>query len=466
MVDFSEDVSSKDMVGAAVEGYDSVELLKRYTTATMGPSQGKLETVNTVAVLAEARGQTIAEVGTTVWRPPYAPITLGALGGRMFEPVRVSSIHRWHEANGATFMLAGQWIRPDHYGDPAGEVLNTRRNVGVMDVTPLGKLDLRGPDVSKLLSHLYTNKWMKLAIGSVRYGIMCAEDGVVLDDGITGRLGDQHYMVTTTSSGAATVWEWAENWLQTEHPDWQVHITPVTSGFTSINVAGPQSRTLIRRLVDDVDLDPESFRYMQVRTGTIAGIPDCFMWRIGFTGELSFELHLPAGYGLHVWEALLETGEDLGIRPFGVECQRIMRLEKGHFIVGQDTDGLTKLPAVGMPHLVKLDKHDFAGKPELAWALEDASAPVLVAIQPTDPQVVPDEAGQIVRPGTNEIIGRITSSRMSPTLGRSICLGQVLPEGAVPGSELTVVMTDGRRITARVLEHHAHFDPQGERVRG
>ena len=466
VVDFSEDVSSKDMVSAAAEGYDSVELLKRYTTATMGPSQGKLETVNTVAVLAEARRQTISEVGTTVWRPPYAPITLGALAGRMFEPVRVSSIQPWHESNGATFMPAGQWIRPDHYGDPAGEVLNTRRNVGIMDVTPLGKLDLRGPDVPELLSHLYTNKWMKLAVGSVRYGIMCTEDGVVLDDGVTGRLGDQHYMMTTTSSGAATVWEWAENWLQTEHPGWRVHITPVTSGFTSINVAGPRSRTLMRRLVEGVDLDPESFRYMQVRTGTIAGIRNCFMWRIGFTGELSFELHVPAGYGLHVWEALLEAGKDLGIRPFAVECQRIMRLEKGHFIVGQDTDGLTKVPTTGLQHLVKLDKDDFAGKPELAWALDDTSAPILVAIQPSDPLIVPDEASQIVRPGTNEIIGRITSSRMSPTLDRSICLGQVLPEASTRGSELTVVMTDGRRITARVMEHHAHFDPEGERVRG
>jgi sarcosine oxidase subunit alpha len=466
VVDFSEDVSSKDMVGAAAEGYDSVELLKRYTTATMGPSQGKLETVNTVAVLAEARGQTIAEVGTTVWRPPYAPITLGALGGRMFEPVRVSSIQPWHEASGATFMLAGQWIRPDHYGDPAGEVLNTRQNVGIMDVTPLGKLDLRGPDVPKLLGHLYTNKWMKLAVGSVRYGIMCGEDGVILDDGVTGRLGDQHYLMTTTSSGAATVWEWAENWLQTEHPDWQVHVTPVTSGYTSINVAGPKSRRLIRRLVEDVDLDPQTFRYMQVRTATVAGIRDCFMWRIGFTGELSFELHVPAGHGLAVWEALLQAGEDLGVRPFGVECQRIMRLEKGHFIVGQDTDGLTKAPAVGLRHLIKLDKDDFAGKPELALAVEDTSAPVLVAIQPTDPSIVPEEAAQIVRPGTNHIIGRITSSRMSPTLERSVCLGQVVPEASAPGSELTVVLVGGRRITARVMGHHAHFDPEGERARG
>ena len=466
IVDFSEDVDSKDLVAAAAEGYDSVELLKRYTTATMGPAQGKLETVNTVAILAEARRQTISEVGTTVWRPPYAPITLGALAGRVFEPVRMSSIQPWHEANGATPILAGRWIRPEHYGDPADEVRNTRQNVGIIDVSPLGKLDLRGPDVPKLLSHLYTNKWMKLAIGSVRYGIMCAEDGVVLDDGVTGRLGDQHYMMTTTSSGAGTVWEWAENWLQTEHPRWQVHITPVTTGFTSINVAGPKSRTLMRRLGEGMDLDAEAFGYMQVRTGGIAGIGNCFIWRIGFTGELSYEIHVPAGHGLHVWEALLAAGKDLGIKPFGLECQRIMRLEKGHFIVGQDTDGLTKAPTTGLGHLVKLDKGDFAGKPELAWALEDTSAPVLVAIQPSDPRIVPEEACQIVRPGTNEIIGRITSSRMSPTLDRSICLGQVLPEASAPGSELTVVMIDGRRVTARVMEHHAHFDPEGARLRG
>ena len=466
IVDFSEDVDSKDLMAAAAEGYDSVELLKRYTTATMGPSQGKLETVNTVAVLAEARRQTISEVGTTVWRPPYAPITLGALAGRVFEPVRVSSIQPWHEANGATSILAGQWIRPEHYGDPAGEVRNTRHNVGIIDVTPLGMLDLRGPDVPKLLNLLYTNKWTKLAIGSVRYGIMCAEDGVVLDDGVTGRLGEEHYMMTTTSSGAATVWEWAENWLQTEHPGWRVHVTPVTTGFTSINVAGPKSRTLLLRLVEGVDLDAEAFKYMQVRGGSIAGVSDCFMWRIGFTGELSFELHVPAGHGRHVWEALLEAGEDLGIQPFGLESQRIMRLEKGHFIVGQDTDGLTKAPTTGLGQLVKLDKDDFVGKPELAWALEDTSAPVLVAIQSLDPGIVPDEAGQIVRPGTNDIIGRITSSRMSPTLDRSICLGQVLPEASAPGSELTVVMIDGRRVTARVMEHHAHFDPEGERLRG
>ena len=465
MVDLSEDVGSKDLVAAAREGYDSVELAKRYTTATMGSAQGKLETVNTVAAIAEARGETIAQVGTTVWRPPYAPLTLGALAGRVFEPVRVSSIHPWHEANGVRTIQAGQWIRPDHYGDPAAEVRNVRTNVGIIDVTPLGKLDLRGPDIPKLLNLLYTNKWSKLAVGKVRYGMMCAEDGVVLDDGVTGRLGEDHYLMTTTSSGAAGVWEWVENWLQTERPDWRVHVTPVTTAYASINVAGPKSRELVSRVVDGVDLSPEAFAYMEVRTATVAGVAGCFMWRIGFTGELSFELHVPAGHGQHVWEALMEAGADLGVGPFGLEGQRIMRLEKGHFIVGQDTDGLTLAPSTGMSPLIKLDKDDFAGMPELAWAA-DRQLPLIVAIQPDDPNIVPEEAAQIVRGDTNEILGRITSARMSPTLGRAICLGQVEPELAAGGTKVTVLLASGERIGATVMDHHAHFDPAGERLRG
>ncbi len=465
MVDLSEDVGSKDLVAAAREGYDSVELAKRYTTATMGSAQGKLETVNTVAAIAEARGETIAQVGTTVWRPPYAPLTLGALAGRVFEPVRVSSIHPWHEANGVRTIQTGQWIRPDHYGDPAAEVRNVRTNVGIIDVTPLGKLDLRGPDIPKLLNLLYTNKWSKLAVGKVRYGMMCAEDGVVLDDGVTGRLGEDHYLMTTTSSGAAGVWEWIENWLQTERPDWRVHVTPVTTAYASINVAGPKSRELVSRVVDGVDLSPEAFAYMEVRTATVAGVAGCFMWRIGFTGELSFELHVPAGHGLHVWEALMEAGADLGVGPFGLEGQRIMRLEKGHFIVGQDTDGLTLAPSTGMSPLIKLDKEDFAGLPELAWAA-DRQLPLIVAIQPDDPNIVPEEAAQIVRGDTNEILGRITSARMSPTLGRAICLGQVEPELAAGGTKVTVLLASGERIGATVMDHHAHFDPAGERLRG
>ena len=447
------------------EGYDSAELAKRYTTATMGPAQGKLETINTVAVLAEATGRTMAETGTTVWRPPYVPLSLGALAGRDHEPVRYSPMQPWHEAHGATPLVAGQWIRPEHYGDPEAEVRNVREKVGIIDVTPLGKLDLRGPDVPKLLNLLYVNKWSKLDVGSVRYGVMCGEDGVVLDDGVTGRLGQDHYLMSTTSSGAATVWEWVESWLQCNFPGWQVHVTQVTTAYASINVAGPASRQLLSRLVSGVDLSSEVFPYMHVRTGSIAGVTDCHMWRIGFTGELSYEVHVPAGFGLYVWESLLDAGRDLGVRAFGVEAQRIMRLEKGHMIVGQDSDGLTGAFSAGLGSLVKLDKSDFVGKRELAFEYEHGPGAELVALQTVDPTIVPAEGSQLVGDGKT-IVGRITSSRMSPTLGRSICLGFVRSELARPGSLVTVRLPDGLDIAAVVTPQLAHFDPEGSRLRG
>lgn len=463
-IDFSEDVSSKDIVAAVHEGFDSAELAKRFTTATMGPSQGKLELVNTIAVLAETTGNTMGAVGSTVWRPPYAPLSLGALAGRGVEPTRRSPMHDWHVAHHMTPLVAGQWIRPEHYGDPAAEVRAVRNHVGIIDVTPLGKLDLRGPDVARLLEAVYVNSWANLAIGSVRYGVMCAEDGVIMDDGVTGRLSEDRYLMSTTSSGAATVWEWLEGWLQTEHPAWQVVITPMTTAYASINVAGPNSRELLGRLVDDTDLTNEAFSYMRVREGMVAGVADCLMWRIGFTGELSYELHVPAAYGLHVWESLLAAGGDLGVVPFGVEAQRVLRLEKGHFIVGQDTDGLTKAPSAGLGKLVKLTKPDFAGRPELAWA-DSAALPQLVAVQTLDGSIVPAEASQIVT-GDRRIAGRITSSRMSPTLGRSICLAQVEPDLAAPGTPVTIMLTTGQTTAGTVMENLASVDPQGVRLRG
>jgi sarcosine oxidase, subunit alpha len=465
IVDYSEDVTSKDLVAAEKEGYDSIELVKRYTTVTMGPAQGKLESVNAVAIMAEATGRTINETGTTVWRPPYSPITLGALAGRIFEPVRYSPMQPWHEIHGAKPLVAGAWIRPDHYGAPASEVLNVRENAGIIDVTPLGKFDLRGPDVPRLLNHLYVNGWDNLDVGVVRYGVMCLEDGVVFDDGVTGRLGPERYIMTTTSSGAAGAWEWIDNWLQTANPGWHIHVTPVTTAYASINVAGPKSRELLLRLAEGVDLSPDAFPYMRVRTGRIAGVDDCFMWRIGFTGELSYEVHVPAAYGLHVWETLMQSGADLGVGPFGVEAQRILRLEKGHFIVGQDTDGLTGPYDVGLGRMVRLDKDDFAGKPELAWQSKRDSRLRLVGLQPHDGSLVPPEASQIVE-DKNEIVGRITSSRMSPTLGRSICLGFVAQHLTTPGTRVMVQLPGGERIPASVTPHHAHYDPEGTRQRG
>lgn len=463
IVDYSEDVSVTDLRSAVREGYDSIELTKRYTTATMGPTQGKLEAVNTIAAVAAATGAGLAATGTTTGRPPYVPISLGALAGRPSVVQRRSPMQDWHEANGAVPLYAGAWVRPEHYGDPVAEVRAVREAVGLIDVTPLGKLDLRGPDVAALLELVYVNRWQGLAVGSVRYGVMCAEDGVVLDDGVTGRLGPEHYLMTTTSSGAEATLDWIERWLQTRRPDLRVHVTPVTAGYASVNVAGPRSRQLLARLTD-VDLDADAFPYMRVRTGTVAGVADCVLWRIGFTGELSYEVHAPAGYGRHVWAALLAAGADLGIRPFGVEAQRVLRLEKGHVIVGQDTDGLTQAYGAGLGGLVKADKADFAGKAELAWQVQRPDYLRLVALQPVDGTVVPPEASQLVENGTR-IVGRITSSRMSPTLGRSICLGFVAPHLTAPGTVVTVRLPGGGLTTARVMAEHAHVDVEGIRQR-
>ncbi len=465
IVDFSEDVSSKDLFTAVAEGYRSAELAKRYTTATMGPAQGKLETINTIAIIAEAAGRTIAETGTTTWRPPYAPVTLGALAGVQREPVRRSPMQAWHERHGAVPLLGGAWVRPDHYGDPSGEVTAVRDGVGIIDVTPIGKLDLRGRDVHRLLNLVYVNKWSKLEVGRVRYGVMCAEDGVVIDDGVTGRLGEDHYLMSTTSSGAGAVWEWLELWLQTEHPDWQVHVTPVTTAYASINVAGPRSRELLQRVVEDVDLGADGFPYMHVRTGTVAGVPDCVLWRIGFTGELSFEVHAPAGYGLHVWESLLEAGSDLGVRPFGVEAQRILRLEKGHLIVGQDTDGLTRAGSAALDGLVKLDKPDFVGLPELVWHQDAGDGTRLVALRAAGSTVVPAEGCQLVT-SAGRLCGRVTSSRWSPTLGRPVMLAQVESTYAAPDTEVTIRLVDGGTLHAVVTERLAQVDPDGVRLRG
>jgi sarcosine oxidase subunit alpha len=463
-VDWCEDVSSRDILSAVAEGYDSIELVKRYTTATMGPTQGKLETINTIAIVAEASGKTLDEIGTTTWRPPYAPITLGALAGRPSEPKQVSPMQPWHEAHNAQPLVAGKWTRPEHYGDPQAEVANTRTNVGIIDVTPLGKYLLYGSDTPNLLNFLYVNSWSELPVGSAQYGLMCSDDGVVLDDGVTARLSADEYFMTTTSSGATGVGEWIESWLQGSSIEGRVHVMPATDAFASINVAGPRSRELLSRVTENVDLDPAAFAYLGARKGRVASVDGCLLLRLGFTGELSYELHVPAGYGLYVWETLLERGRDLGIAPFGIEAQRIMRLEKGHLIVGQDTDGLTQAFSLGLGKFIRLPKPDFAGKPELKWQSERNNYPRLVGLWPVDPALVPPEASLIVN--GERIMGRITSSRMSPTLRRSICMALVSEELSRAGSSVTVRLPDGRHVSAVVTERRVHFDPKGARLRG
>jgi sarcosine oxidase subunit alpha len=459
-----EDVTKADVAHTIEEGYESMELLKRYSTISMGPCQGKMCNMNAMRLAAHYNRQPVAETGTTTSRPPVKPVSLGALAGRHMEPVRVTPMHAWHLAHGAKLMNAGLWKRPEHYGDPLAEVRAVRQAVGLIDVSTLGKIHLNGPDVPDLLERVYTNRWRNLAVGRVRYGVMVNDEGVVLDDGVTARLGEQLYYMTTTSSGAGQVYEWIEWWLQS---GWEldVQVMPATEMRAAMNLTGPLARKTLAKVATGVDLDNETFPYLHVRQGTFAGAPAVLM-RIGFTGELGYEIHTPSGYALRVWEALMEAGAEFGIQPFGVEAQRVLRLEKGHLIVGQDTDALSNPYEANMGWAVKLDKEDFLGKPALRMASERGIEKRLVGFEIPD-GTLPEEANQIVRPGKGppglEIIGRVTSSRYSLTLDKVIGLGWLPAEMARPGVTFSVRIR-GELHTGQVVAL-PFYDPEGTRLR-
>ncbi|MFZ0545261.1 MAG: 2Fe-2S iron-sulfur cluster-binding protein, partial [Candidatus Promineifilaceae bacterium] len=378
---YCEDVTNKDLETAIAEGYNSIELLKRYSTISMGPCQGKMCSFNTIHLCARANDWTIEQTGTTTARPPMTPVSMGALAGQNMEPEQLTPVHDWHLSHGAKMMVAGTWIRPEHYGDPTAEVKAVRERVGLIDVSTLGKLKLTGPGVPDLLDKIYINKWQKLGIGRVRYGVMCNDEGVIMDDGVTAHVAENEWYTTTTSSGAGSMYEWIQWWVQSGWGD-GVHLINMTEANAAFNLAGPQSRAVLEQ-VTDADVSNEAFPYMHVRLLDISGV-SCRVMRIGFTGELSYEIHCPSGYGFYVWQALMAAGESFGILPFGVEAQRVLRLEKAHIIVGQDTDALTDPIMADMSWAVKLDKDNFLGQRPLSRAAQDGPKQKLVGFKMVD----------------------------------------------------------------------------------
>jgi sarcosine oxidase subunit alpha len=459
-----EDVTQADLANSIDEGYESLELLKRYSTVSMGPCQGKMCSMNAIRLTAHYNDQTVAQAGVTTSRPPIRPVSLGALAGRQMEPVRETPMHAWHLAHGARMMNAGLWKRPEHYGNPLTEVRAVRQSVGLIDVTTLGKLHLKGANVPELLERVYTNRWKKLEVGQVRYGMMVNEEGIVMDDGVTARLNEDLYYMTTTSSGAAQVYEWIEWWLQSGW-DLDVQVLPATELRAAMNLTGPLARQVLAKVITGVDLDNGAFPYMHARQGTVAGAPAILM-RIGFTGELGYEIHTPSAYALHVWEALLEAGEEFDIQPFGVEAQRVLRLEKGHLIVGQDTDALSNPYEADLGWIVKLEKEDFLGKPALQLASQDGVQKRLVGFEMVD-RILPEEANQIVRRGNGpsgfEILGRVTSVRFSPTLDKVIGLCWLPVDLAKPGQTFDI-RVKGELHKGRVVPL-PFYDPEGARLR-
>jgi sarcosine oxidase subunit alpha len=441
-----EDVTTKDIRVSVAEGYDSLELTKRYTTVTMGPCQGRMCQVAAGRLVAAETGQ---EPGTTTARPPWHAVPMGVLAGRPFEPAKRSAIHGRHRDLGATVKWAGDWRRAYDYGDPRAEALAVHETAGLIDVSTLGKLIVRGPDAGELLDRLYPNRLSNLKAGRIRYGVVTTDAGRIVDDGTVCRLDEETFYVTTTSSGAGAMYEWFAWWLA----DWRlrVHLTDVTQGLGAVNLAGPRAREIMAQ-VCDLDCSADAFAYLDGKQAEVAGVP-CLILRIGFVGEVGYELHFPAAHGEALWDALLATGA----RPFGLEPQRILRLQKLHILVGQDTDSESNPFAAAMPWVVKLDKEqDFIGR----WALERfAERPpetALVGFTLANGHV-PTE-GAVVLPA-----GQVTSSRHSPQLDRVIGMAWVPGALAAEGQRITI-SDNGLKLEAEVVTR-PFYDPDGEVLR-
>jgi sarcosine oxidase subunit alpha len=451
-----EDVTDKDVKRAIAEGFDSIELAKRYTTVTMGPCQGRLCHVPSIRLYARENETDEATIGTTTARPPWQPVELGLLAGRPHEPAQRTAIHHRHKELGAKMMWTGTWRRPHSYGNPAAEAKNVHDSLGVIDVSTLGKLVVSGPDSAAFLERLYPNRFGDMKAGRIRYGVLNSDAGRIMDDGTLARLSDEDFYVTTTSTGAGAVVEWFEWWNAIWRMD--VEIVNVTGALAALNVAGPNARELMTRLTD-LDVSNDAFTYLDAKHAHVAGVPSLIL-RIGFVGELGYEIHFPSPYGEHVWDEILAKGADLGVKPFGLEPQRILRLEKMHILVGQDTDSESNVLEASMPWIAKLDKDDFVGKWSLEHVLERGFREQLVGFE-TENGVVPAEGGQIVvdgRPG-----GRVTSARFSDHLGRAIGMAWVPPHLAEEDAELTIKV-DGSVEKARV-RLRPFFDPDGEQLR-
>jgi sarcosine oxidase subunit alpha len=483
-VDVQRDVTVVDVTRAIGAGLVSMEHVKRYTTIGTAHDQGKTSGVIASGITAEILGIPVGELGTTTFRPPYTPVAFAALAGRsrghLFDPIRTTAVHDWHVARGAVFEDAGQWKRPRYYPLPGEdmdaavlrECAAVRGGVGLLDGSTLGKIDVRGPDAPWFLDMMYTNLMSSLKPGFIRYGVMCGVDGMVIDDGTVMRIADDHYIVFTTTGGAATILDWMEQWLQTEWPNRRVYLTSVTDHWCTFPVVGPRSRELLGRITSDVDLSNAAFGFMTWRDSSIAGVP-VRLGRVSFSGELAYEVNVQSRYALAVWEAIVTAGADLGLTPYGTETMHVLRAEKGYPIIGQDTDGTVTPQDLGMSWVVSKKKTDFLGKRSFDRAENhNPLRKQFVGLLPTDGSTVLPEGSQIIEfsadgqlpPPPVPMLGHVTSSYRSAALGRPFALALVRAGRARAGDVLHVPVAGTlvpALVTGTVL-----VDPEGSRRDG
>ncbi|MDH1561267.1 sarcosine oxidase subunit alpha [Pseudomonas sp. MDMC216] len=477
-VDLQNDVTAAGIELATREGFESVEHVKRYTALGFGTDQGKLGNINGLAIAARSMGISIVQMGTTMFRPNYTPVTFGAVAGRhcgeLFDAKRYTAMQAWHLKNGAEFEDVGQWKRPwyfpkkgeDLHAAVARECLAVRNSVGILDASTLGKIDIQGPDAREFLNRVYTNAWTKLDVGKARYGLMCKEDGMVFDDGVTACLADNHFVMTTTTGGAARVMEWLEIYHQTEWPELKVYFTSVTDHWATMTLSGPNSRKLLAK-VTDIDLDKDAFPFMSWKEGLVGGVP-ARVFRISFTGELSYEVNVQADYALGVWEQIIEAGKEFDLTPYGTETMHVLRAEKGFIIVGQDTDASVTPDDLNMGWCVGRTKpFSWIGKRGMNrddCLREDRKQ--LVGLKPVDPNKVLPEGAQLVFDPKQTIpmqmVGHVTSSYMSAAMGYSFAMAVVKGGLKRMGERVFAPLADGSLIEAEICSS-VFYDPKGDR---
>ena len=468
-LDFQNDSTAKDVKLALREGFKSIEHVKRYTTTGMGTDQGKLSNMHALGIVAETAGVKMSELGTTTFRPPYTPLSFGAIVGRnvgeFFDITRKTPIHDWHVEHKAEFENVGQWKRAWYYPKEnenmhqavQRESKAARDSAGILDASTLGKIDIQGTDASEFLNRVYTNAWSKLEIGKCRYGLMLNEDGMVYDDGVTTRLGENHYIMTTTTGGAANVLSKLEDYLQTEWPELDVYLTSVTDHYATVSISGPNSKKIISKIIPELDLSDNKFPHMSFKNVMIGKIK-CRVMRISFTGELSYEINVQSSYGKSVWEKCFEAGKEFNITPYGTEAMHLLRAEKGFIIAGQDTDGTMTPVDLQMNWIISKKKYDFIGKRSLyrSDTIRD-DRKQLVGLLTDDPNEVLEEGAQIVSEKNKkpiEMLGHVTSSYFSPNLNKSIALAVVISGKKLKGQKMFIPMknkTIGVTITDSVF---------------
>jgi sarcosine oxidase subunit alpha len=463
-VDFDEDLQVHDLEDAVAAGYTDFDLVKRYSTVVMGPSQGRQSALNALRLVARANGRELDGLAITTQRPPVWPEPLGHLAGRPWHPVRVTPMHHLHLAQGAHMIPAGSWLRPGHYGPPGTAESASRREahalrtrVGLIDVSTLGKIEVRGPDAAELLERFYTFRYRKQAVGKLRYVLMTDEAGIIADDGVAARFGEDFFYVSATTTGADVVYRQMLRWNAQWNLD--VDLIHVTGAWAGINVAGPAARELLQPLVD-VDLAAAAFAFQDCREARIDGVPARLM-RVGFVGELGWEVHVPAHFGGVLWQRLLTAGAKLGVSAVGIEAQRLLRLEKGHIIVSQDTDGLTFPDEADMQWAVANEKPYFVGQRALAALARRGLTRKLVGFALPLGSAMPEECNLTM--AGRDIVGRVTSVGCSAACGRIIGLAYVSPEQAAPGTVIDIKMTGRqRRLHAEVVPR-PFYDPENLR---